>query len=183
MSNIEDLHKRLIEVRKMSSELSLEHWLRAELNTWHWWLSVGLLIMPWIIWWKLVDRKRIFEILGYGLFIIMFATFSDVIGSELVLWNYTTRIFPIVPSLLPFDFTIAPVIFMSLYQYYTKWKSFLIAGIIISAVLAFIAEPLLVVLKLYKLISWKYIYSFPVYLSAAIISKWLVCKIKCHRDR
>lgn len=178
MSNIEDLHKKLIEVRKLSSELSFEHWIRAELNTWRWWLSIILLILPLVIWWKFVDKNRIFEILTFGLFILMLATLSDVIGSELVLWNYTIRILPIVPRLLPFDFTIAPVIFMSLYQYYPTWKGFIIASLVMSAVLAFIAEPLLILMNLYEVITWKFIYSYPVYLSAALISKWLVCRIK-----
>jgi hypothetical protein len=177
MGSIEDLHKKLIEVRKLSSELSIEHWLRAELNTWEWWLSVGLTIIPWVIWWKLVDRKRIFEIFNYGSFIIILAAFSDVIGSELVLWNYPIRLLPIVPRLLPFDFTIAPIIYMLLYQYYSKWKSFIIASVVISAVLSFIVEPFLILLKLYELITWKFIYSFPVYLGASIISKALVSKL------
>lgn len=174
MKTYEDLHRKLLETRKTSSELSLEHWLYAELNTWQWWLSLGLTILPWVIWWKLCDKKRVFEILGFGLFIIMIAVFIDVAGSELVLWNYPRRLLPIVPRLWPFDFTIAPVTFMLLYQYFPKWKSFLIASALISGVLAFIAEPLLVLLKLYELITWKYIYSFPVYFGAAVISKGIV---------
>ena len=174
---IDDLHKQLLQTRKLSSDLSLEHWLKEEFNTWGWWLSVTLTILPWIIWWKFVDKKRIFEILTYGLFIIFAATLSDVIGSELVLWNYPTRLLPIVPRLLPFDFTIAPFIFMSLYQYYPKWKSFIIASIITSLVLSFIIEPLLVTINLYELITWKNIYSFPIYLGAALLAKWLIAKI------
>lgn len=174
MNDFDGLRNRLIEIRKMSSQLSLEHWIEAELFTWNWWLSVALLITSWIIWWKVVDKKRIFETLGYGLFIIIFATLSDVIGSELVLWNYPTRILPIVPRLMPFDFAIAPTIFMSLYQFYPKWKGFITASVLTSAVLSFIVEPFLILINLYELISWKFIYSFPIYLGAALISKWII---------
>ncbi|MBC7765158.1 MAG: hypothetical protein H7Y41_01645 [Hyphomonadaceae bacterium] len=178
MRDIEQFQQKLIEVRKTSSDLSFAHWLREELWTWGWWLSVALTILPWFVWWKFVDKKRTFEILTYGLFITMMATFLDVVGSELVLWNYPTRILPIVPAMLPFDFTIAPIIFMLLYQYFPKWKSYLIAGVVISATLAFVAEPLLVKMNLYVLITWQYIYSFPIYLGAAIFAKWLVGNIK-----
>lgn len=183
MDSFYDLHNKLIEIRKISSELSLEHWLKAELFTLSWWLSAGLVILPWIIWWKIANKKRIFEMIGYGLFIIIIASFIDVIGSEAVFWNYPIRFLPITPRLFPFDFVIAPTIFMSIYQYFPKWKTYIMVSTVVSTVLAFIVEPLLVVLKLYELYSWKYMYSFPIYLGAAIISKWLVSKLIIRQNK
>ncbi|MDD3364896.1 MAG: hypothetical protein PHZ03_07955, partial [Syntrophomonas sp.] len=67
-------YQEVIEARRELQDLAVAHWLQDDIHKWTWWLNVALTIVPWIIWWKLVDRKRVFEILAYGLLVTVTAT-------------------------------------------------------------------------------------------------------------
>lgn len=174
-------YQEVIEARRELQRLSLEHWLQDDLHKWTWWLNVVLTIVPWIIWWKLVDRKRIFEILAYGLLVTMTSTLMDVCGTQAVLWGYPDVMFPFIPRLFPMDYVLIPVIYMLVYQYFSGWKSFIIASIIMAAGFAFIAEPAMECLGLYQQYTWQHIYSFPIYFVLAVFWKWVVDKIMVYQ--
>lgn len=174
LNHEELLSQKIIETHRLARDLSIEHWLKYELFTWRWWLILVITIIPYIIMWKIVDRKRILEIAVYGLHLNIFSTLLDVLGSELVLWHYGLQLIPTLPALFPYDFSIVPMVHMVMYQRYTKWKDFIIANAIVNAIFAFIAEPALTWLKIYEPISWKYVYSFPIYLTLIIASRWIV---------
>ncbi|MFT9497254.1 CBO0543 family protein [Anaerosolibacter sp.] len=178
MNSEEALFQKLVENRRLGTQISLELWLKHEVFTWQWCISLALFIFPYIILWKIVDRKRILEIAVYGLHINIFATLLDVIGSEVVYWKYIGRLIPTPPALLPYDFTVLPMALMAVYQKYPKWKDFIIANTIVSALFSFVAEPLLILLDMYKPLGWKHYYSFPIYILLAVFSKWLVQKFK-----
>lgn len=167
---VRQVHLKLIELR-------YEHWIHRDLFTFQWWLLVVLLIVPWFIWWRFVDKKRLLEILLYGMLILASTTQLDIIGNESNLWGYPYKILPMIPRLISVDFGVVPVIYMLLYQYFPKWKSFLTANLIMSAVFAFIAEPALVGLDLYQLHNWKNIYSFPIYFTMTSLMRWLAVLI------
>ena len=166
-----ELLKRSLEAKKNYRDISMEHWLSAEVWQWQWWISLALAVIPLYIWWKLLDKKRIFEICVYGLLVNIFASYLDVVGSEFVWWDYPIRLIPNLPRLLPIDFTVIPVVYMLVYQYFPKWKSFIIVNFIVSAIFSFAMEPLMIWMNLYKLETWKLIYSFPIYILIAVICK------------
>jgi len=60
---------------------------------------------------------------------------------------------------------------------YKAWKPFLFASTILALALAFVAEPLAVYIKQYQLISWKFIYSFPLYIVLAVLGKLVADKL------
>jgi hypothetical protein len=62
---------------------------------------------------------------------------------------------------------------MLLYQYIKSWKWFVAAHIFVAGLFAFGAEPALVHLGYYQLLKWKYIYSFPIYFSIAMLLRWV----------
>lgn len=177
MNDRDTLLQEIINTKVRLKNLSIEHWLKYELLTWQWWFGLANTIIPLIVWWKLVDRKRILEISVYGLIINVSAVFLDVIGSEYVLWVYPIRILPQVPLLFPVDFILLPVILMFVYQWYPKWKSFLVANAIAAAILSFVVEPLTAMIGQYKLIKWSYFYSFPIYLVIIVFSRLVTRKI------
>lgn len=170
-----DLHpellKKCLEAKKTYRDLSLEHWWAAEFNRWNWWVSLALAVVPLYIWWKLVDKKRLLEICVYGLLVNVLSSYLDVLGSELVWWDYPVRLIPNLPRLFPIDFTVIPVVYMLIYQYCPTWKWFLVVSTIQSAVFSFIMEPLMIYLNLYDLVSWELIYSFPIYIIVSAVCK------------
>jgi hypothetical protein len=171
------LWKEQVADRKHLSEINTKHWLENNLFTPVWWLMLIMFIMSWYIWWKLVYKNRLHEIIIYGLMVIIGATILDIFGTEFVLWGYPNMLIPTAPPLFFVDICILPIIYMLVYQYFTRWKSFLTAMIITAAIISFIGEPIAVWLEIYELNNWNHLYSFPIYIILAIIFKWICSKI------
>lgn len=153
-------------------DLLLQHYADREFLSGVWWFNIVSLILPLVLWYILSDKKRLMELIIVGLTTNVCAGFLDVLGSEFMLWDYPTHVFPIVPLLVPIDYVILPVIQMLLYQWFPNWKGFLIASVIAAAFQSFVAEPLAVWIGQYQLLSWKYIYSFPIYIIIGVITKF-----------
>jgi len=79
-------------------------------------IETALLIIPLAVFFLLVDRKRIKELYPTGLWAASFAMFTDHIGGELVLWQYSTRLL-ISHIYPPMDIIIMPVQSMLLVQF------------------------------------------------------------------
>jgi hypothetical protein len=124
-----------------------------------------------------VNKERLVEITLFGLFVAAAAIFLDIAGSEYPPWEYPIRLLPMTPLIFPIDFIFLPVVDMLIYQKYPRWKSFLTANIIAAAILSFICEPLLTQFKAYYLITWEYVYSFPIYILIAVVCKLIVEKM------
>lgn len=168
-----ELLNKIMDTVKQVKDLNFEHWLKHEVLTWQWWLAVALLILPLLVWWHFVDKKRLLEISFFGSFVVTLTIIMDVTGSELLLWFYPIRILPQSPLLFPVDIVDLPVVLMLIYQRYEKWGKFLFVNAIASAIMSFVLEPGAIYIGMYKMISWKYIYSFPLYILIAVIAKVL----------
>lgn len=154
-----------------------EFWFNNVVFTYQWWLLVAITIIPFIIWWKIVDRKRFFEIMTYGLLVSLLSGLLDAIGVETDGWEYKYDLIPLLDVFIAYDITVLPVSFMIIYQYFSKWQSFAIAHIILAFIFAFVAEPLLIWLDIYQLIKWQHIYSVPGYFFLAIFLRWIMEKL------
>lgn len=171
MLDLDSVQEFMLEIQKNLKNTSMDYWFDYVFNTWQWWLNIATLIIPLFIWWKLVDKKRLLEIAVYGFFASVFAVFFDVIGETLVFWDYPYLVIPMDYILIDTDYSVLPIAYMLAYQYFSSWKGFIAANTVLSAIFSFLAEPLLVLLGLYELHGWKYIYSFPIYVAIAIVSK------------
>ena len=166
------------EIEKKFHDLQYDYWLHHDLFQWQWWFLLIMTIIPWIAWWKLVDKRKLVEILLFGLIVMIIAIFFDLIVSNHMLWGYPHRIhWSLHPILLPYDITFIPVIYMIIYQRYPNWINFTIGMVLLSAVFSWIAEPLLEWMGLYQKYTWKAIYSFPNYIWIGLLTKWLVILI------
>ena len=175
MNNSEML-AQIIQIKIISNHLSIEHWIKYEVFTWQWWIGIAFVLIPPLLWWKLVDRRRLLEITVFGLIVNISAIIIDVVGSAFVLWNYTIRLLPLSLCFCV-DFFLLPIIYMLIYQRYLAWKQFLVASTTVALALAFIVEPLAVYIKQYQLISWHYIYSFPIYVLIVVLAKLIADKL------
>lgn len=154
-----------------------EFWFHNVVFTYQWWLLVAVSIIPILVWWRLVDRRRLFEIMTYGLLVALISGLLDAIGVETDAWEYKYDLLPLLDVFIAYDISVLPVCYMLIYQYFPQWQSFAIAQLAISCIFAFISEPILVYLDIYKLIDWKHIYSVPGYFFLAIFLKWLMEKL------
>lgn len=173
IKNLSDspLWKEQIKIRIKLRDINLQHWLNNNVFSPVWWLMLILFIVLWFIWWKLVNKSKLLEIIAYGLFIMLISLIIDIVGTNNVLWNYPNKLIPLVPSLLFADLCAMPTIYMLIYQYFTTWKSFIAASIISGFLNAFICEPIAISLQIYEMNSWKHIYSFPLYIIIGLLFK------------
>lgn len=165
--------EELIAVEKMLADMRIQHWLHHDLFSPQWWLLLFFIIVPWLVWWVLVDRKRLLEILLYGLTVAILASYLDAILTESTFWHYEVTLLPVWPRFITANFTVLPVTYMFLYQYFESWKTFFIASVIMAALYAFVAEPALQWAGIYTPLGWKYIYSFTLYIIIALTLRWL----------
>lgn len=172
-------HTEINEAKKNLADMTLNHWLHHDLFSIQWWILVCATILPYFIWWKLVNKNRFYEIFTYGLLCGCFSIVLDIIGTEMMLWSYPDKLLPWIPPLIPADLVMIPITAMLVYQYTNKWKTF-IAGTIIWAVLfSYIFEPLFVAWKMFLLGPvWKHSYSFFGFIFLGIFLRLLFLGIK-----
>jgi hypothetical protein len=174
---LEEQLKQLIELEKLLFQKRYESWTYTIFSL-RWWILVICLILPWFIWYALIDKKRIQEMSVYSLATLILGIMLDEAGATLTFWTYPVNVVPFFPRMITVNYSMVPVIFTLLYQYFPSWKAFIAVNIVLTLVFSFILEPILVWAKLYKLITWKYSYSVPVYFISAISLRLLVEKIK-----
>ncbi|MTV50959.1 hypothetical protein GJ688_18750 [Heliobacillus mobilis] len=143
------------------NQTSLQHFFGSELFSSGWWLLVGMLVVFYILWWKLLDKERLIEMLLFGSFITVSATIVDTVAVNFGLWQYFTRLVPISPAPFPVDYTILPILFMLAYQYTNNWRSFFVASVIASGVYTFVINPLFLYFNVKQLFAWKVYYYLP----------------------
>jgi len=160
----------MMELQKELLALRIADWYDKVIS-FQWFFLVVLLILPWFLWWRVVDRKQIAEIFSYGLLISLISSLFNGNGLNLILYSYPYKLLPFSPRAYSFSLTVLPVAYMLLYQYFTTRRSFAIACVVFSAVTAFVIQPILAWMDIYKLIKWNYFYSFLVLLFIGLMAR------------
>lgn len=154
---------RMMELQQELLALRISDWYEKVVS-FQWFFLVFLLIVPWIIWWRLVKRKHIAEILSYGLLISVTSSFLNATGLQLLLWSHPYKLLPYSSRPFSISYSVLPVTFMLMYQYFRTWKSFTTANVILASIFAFILQPILKWMGMYTMINWSYFYSFVLYI-------------------
>lgn len=140
--------------------LTYNNWKTEELFSAQWWSLIAIIAISYIVWWKLVDKQRIIQIVLFGSLVSVGRIVMDIVGNNLVLWSYDIRVLPMIPIPFIHDFTISPLIYMLVYQYSTSWKAFFVFNIVTTGALSFIFLPLLSASRVLNLYNWNYFYTF-----------------------
>ena len=154
--------------------ISYTHWKTQTLFSLQWWSLMALIAISYAIWWVLVDKRRLSQILLFGAFVAIQRAVMDIFGTNTALWSYDIRETPLYPSPFLHDFTLTPLALMVVYQYCHTWKRFLIGSSVASAVISYVFFPILSMLGFLKLYHWKYSYSFAMILGIALFSRWVI---------
>lgn len=132
------------------------------------------LVTSYFIWWKLLKKSKLVELLLFGSLIAVMSAFIDLIAENLVLWQYTVKILPFSPAFFPFHLTLAPIALMLVYQYSDSWNKFLMYSVIAGGIYAFAIIPLFVLVGKVRLIHWNYFNNFITFLARAIFCRWIL---------
>ncbi|MCA1029738.1 hypothetical protein LCL95_01675 [Bacillus timonensis] len=177
LSNVAPSFEEVLEAEKKFYDVLQAYWHTHNFLTLKWWFLVVLTILPPLVWWYLVDKRRLTEITSFGLFYGVSAIILDSIGSNALVWAYPIRLTPyLFPQLYPYDVGVVIIPFMLVYQRWGKdGKLFMIASLFLSLFLAFIAETAMERFGIYQEMSWKNIYSFPIYWLLGVMC-WKIIK-------
>lgn len=174
MPQVPDTADLIYQANLAFTQQRVEYWLQTNIHSWQWYVLLAMLIIPYIIWWKLVDKKRLLPIVAMGLMVMTTSNWMDQVGSELGWWYYPYKTLPVFPQMIPVNYSMLPVGYMLLYQYFVPWRSYLVAATVMTAIMTWVSEPVVHWMGIYVLVSWKYSFSFPVYMVIAYTHKRII---------
>jgi len=171
------------QVIQESSELN-EHifnkWLHQEVFSYQWFMVVVMVLIAYVLFFTLSDKRRLSELLLFGSLLAVFIAVYDSIALFAGLWVYYISVFPIYSNLLMGDITILPLLAMLIYQGTHNWQRFLLWYIGFSVAAIFGGYYLL----FSKLGIFAYVQPYSVFvdfgsfLIAGIVARVLVVAIK-----
>ncbi|OMF43996.1 hypothetical protein BK138_35120 [Paenibacillus rhizosphaerae] len=169
------------DVQQILEQISVKAWLAYSLGSWQWWTLLVASIVPWLIWWRFVDKDRGRELLTYGVVFSLMALILDNLGTFFNFWGYNIKLLPLTVNFFSGNCSVFPVVFMFMCQLCKSWKTFVISSVIIAAVFSYICEPLFIVFNMYRYSKpWSHTYSFIRFVLVFSLVRWTVRRIHKH---
>ncbi|MEO2074223.1 MAG: CBO0543 family protein [Bacillus sp. (in: firmicutes)] len=149
-------------------------WLHHDLWSAHWWSILIINALFFVLLLVLIDRYRILLISLAFVISFIIVGLVDELGTYFDYWEYPHQFLVFTHRFNAVDFAVIPVIMTLCYQYFRRWKAYLVAEVILSAVISFIGIPLCVYFNLYTFEDWNYFYSLIVSIILFIALKIIV---------
>ncbi|MFC7062089.1 CBO0543 family protein [Halobacillus seohaensis] len=137
--NETQLSNKIFEQKEqLNSLISKYYELYSGMDTWYLWFNIASILIPLIILYFKIDKKRLFEISFFGYTAhLLWANIDSVLSANNYLVHPHT-LTHLTPTGITITAVLFPVTFMLLYQYCTnKEKSFYIYAIIFSLIFAY----------------------------------------------
>ncbi|CAG9623255.1 CBO0543 family protein [Sutcliffiella rhizosphaerae] len=160
-------------IRK-NNKIEWQYWLDNDIFSLKWWIIVLISVVFLLIFLALIDKQRIKLISIAFLVTFILVAIVNEGGYFFGLWSYPHQFVPFLKNVNAVDFLTIPVILTLLYQFFSRWKYFLIANIIVLLLIAYVAVPLFVYFKFYVLYKWNYTLSFVTLFIVSICVKVMV---------
>ena len=154
--------------------LSYTQWRTQTLFSIQWWSIIAMIVISYAIWWVIVDKRRLSQILLFGSLVAIQRVVMDIFGTNVALWSYNIRETPLFPSVFLHDFTVTPLALMVVYQYCHSWKKFFVWTGVTTGIISFVFLPILIKLGFLKLYHWNLFYSFGMIFGLALLARWVV---------
>ncbi len=135
-----------------------------------WFLEVGVLIIAYVLWLKLLDKRRATELLLIGSLTAMVKTVNIIVlGTLLGFVDYQVRLFPITTNIFVTSVTVSPIIVMLSEQYSSSWGGYMLRSAIGYAILNFILFPIYTLVGALQFHNWNVFYYFLVLYSWGLV--------------
>ena len=170
MTTVEMIHQLRLELWN----LTYTQWKTQTLFSIQWWSLIAIIAISYVIWWIIVDKRRLSQILLFGAFVAIQRAVMDIFGTNVGLWSYDIRLTPLYPSPFVHDFTLTPLALMVVYQTCHSWKKFFVWSGVATAMISFVFFPILSMFGFLKLYHWNDFYSFGMIFGLSILSRWVV---------
>ena len=156
------------------SDAWYEYWQQySDWSTWEFWVNLGFLVVPLILLYILIDKKKALLLGFFGYNVHVWFTYIDAFGGSKALWFYPYKVLPILPVNFALDVSLIPVVYMLVYQWtLNHGKNYYLYITGLCLILSFIFKPLMTTFGFFKLNEGaNYFHLFLGYLLIAIISK------------
>lgn len=173
----EDQSNRLNDLKETQEKVSnqwIDYWVDySSFDTWQFWINVSFIIIPLIVLYFFIDRKKIFLLGFFGFNIHVWMSYIDAIATRYNFFEYPYKTIPFLPTHVGIDTSLVPVLFILLYQWtLNKKKNFYLYSLLLIAFLSFMFKPLLGAYHLMHLKNGaNYFYLFLGYIIILLISK------------
>ncbi len=159
----------LYEQEREIVQSSIQKWVVEEVFSFGWFVVLSVLIVAYVIWLKLVDRKRGTELLLLGsLEAVAKVIVLIILGNVLGLYHYNIRLLPINVNIFITSVTVSPIVVMLVQQYKSSWKGFLLWSAIGFAFMNFVIFPIYILLGIVEFHNWNVFYHFLVIYAGSI---------------
>jgi hypothetical protein len=138
-----------LEELKLDQEKGIKQWVAywweySSFDTWQFWVNAGIIIIPLIILYLKIDRKRIFLLGFFGFNIHVWLAYTDIIFTRYNFIEYPYKVIPFIQVHFGLDTSLVPVMFILLYQWtLNKNKNFYLYSLLLIAFISFILNPLI----------------------------------------
>jgi len=164
------------EVLKSYSVDSREYWTSySHMGTWQFWVCVALLVVPLVVLYFAMDRKRALQLGFFGFNVHIWFIYIDHIGVMHGKWGYPFKVFPFAPISFVLDASLVPVTFMLVYQWVLhRRKNQYLVFTLLCAAFAFVLKPIMVEFDFFRMSDgMNYIYLFLLYIVLMLLSVWI----------
>lgn len=144
------------------ADASYQKWISTELFSPGWFITLSVLLVIYIVWMILLDKRRIVQLLLIGsLSAVGFLIFDIILYGFYGFVEYPISLTPFKPSLFVVNVTIAPVVIMAVEQYVKSWKGFILWAAIGLGAVTFVLLPIYTALEIIKFHNnWNYLIHF-----------------------
>lgn len=170
----QQVYEDLLHKEKSISDSWIDYWVQySNASTWQFWVNLAMFVLPLVILWFVLDRKKALQIGFYGFSIHVMATYIHLYGERNSIWGFPYKIVPYMPTSISMDASLNPVVLMLLYQWTLKYnKNYYLFGALMCAAFSFIIKPLLSTVDLFHLYGkMHYFYLFLLYFLVTILAK------------
>lgn len=173
------------ETARLLAYQTYQQWISKEFLSTGWFVMVAVLAVTYAIWLKLVDTRRLRDLLLIGcLCAVGFSVADIILIGYFGVADYNISLGPGRPPVFVLSLTVGPILFMLIQQYTFSWKEYLLWTVIGSAAAAFGLMPLYVFLGIITFYKWNYFYHFFYMLTAGIVSRalllWIISLEQSH---
>lgn len=154
--------------------LTWNRYITEELFSPRWWGILAFLTIIYVIWLKLLDKSRAFEIILFGSFVAVQAVMVDIFGFSMGLWQHNVRLLPVVPGVFPIDFTVVPILLMLAHQYGSTWPKYLTWSALASLFFSFVISPAFQYFDIKAYYNWHFGYFVILMMIVAMISRIVI---------
>ncbi|SHH80150.1 hypothetical protein [Virgibacillus chiguensis] len=174
--NEQDILNKILLLKDELDYYRQEFWeLTSSFDTWQFWFNWISVLIPLILLYIFIDRKRVFELGFFGFAIhVMWTNIDTVLSMKNVLIT-PHNIFYLFPASLTITTVVLPIGFMFIYQYCkNKGRNYYIAAIIMSAFFGYVLAPTFEAIGMLELrAGMRFTYIFLIDITVAYLAYWL----------